>query len=107
MKKGFCTATLAMILLVLTSGAALAGWYPDRGMMYAGGYHMMGGGYMGWAMILLWILVLFALVSLVRWMLRLTDTKTGTPQPPLEILKQRLARGDIDIEEFERKRELL
>lgn len=106
MKNRFGAGILALMTLILSPGAALAGWFSNRGM-YAGGYHMMGGGYMGWTMILFWILVLFVLVSVIRWLLRLTSTEDSAPKPPLDILKQRLARGEIDIEEFEKKRQLL
>lgn len=104
MKKRFYSGILAGGFLILSGSSAFAAWGRDYGM--GPGSHMMGGGYMGWTMILFWILVLVLLVSLVRWVLGLADNR-GPRQTPLDILKERLARGDIDSEEFERKRQML
>ncbi len=56
---------------------------------------------------LFWIL----LIVVVVWALKATassDRKDGgTGKSPLEILQERLARGEIDEEEYERKRKLL
>ena len=56
---------------------------------------------------LFWIV----LIVVVVWALKATafsDRKDGeTGKSPLEILQERFARGEIDEEEFERKRKLL
>ena len=71
--------------------------------MFDGHGFGFGGGFM-W---LFWIL----LIIVVVWALKATafsDRKDGrTNQSPLEILQERFARGEIDEEEFERKRRLL
>ena len=61
---------------------------------------------------LFWGLVITALVLGIRWLIR-ADPR-GRRQPPgprsddpLEILRQRYARGEIDEEEFERRRRTL
>jgi len=102
MKKLIFSSLLAGGFLILSGGSAFAAW----GGGYGPGNHMMGVGYMGWTMILFWILVLVVLVSLIRWILGLADNRS-LRQAPLDILKERLARGDIDSEEFERKRQML
>ena len=57
-------------------------------------------------MILFWILIFLLLLGLIRWVLGLT--RSGAPErTPLEILKERLARGDIDLEEFKEKKQHL
>ena len=67
------------------------------------GGHGFGGGFM-W---LFWIL----LVVVVIWALKATafsnGKAAGMEKSPLEILKDRFARGEIDEEEFERKRKVL
>ena len=65
--------------------------------------HGFGGGFM-W---LFWIL----LIVVVVWALKATAFSNGKAErkdkSPLEILQERFARGEIDEEEFERKRKLL
>lgn len=60
----------------------------------------------GWMMIF-WAVLLIALIVLVVKAL-MNSGKENTGDTPMEILKRRYARGEIDKEEFEeRKRELL
>ena len=68
-----------------------------------GGYGM-GFGFGGFFMLLWWALIIVGIVALVKWL--------GHPHSPgsdkaLEILRERYARGEINDEEFQkRKREL-
>jgi len=70
------------------------------------GYNGFGGG---WMMIIWWILIIVAVVYLFRW---LAPTTAGWPgrkdknnsDSALDILKERYARGEIDKEEYERKK---
>lgn len=111
-----------LIQFVAAVGAALglmpsAAW--AQGPLGAGRYacwgpHMMGTGG-GWyamifgplLMLLFLALIIAAVVLLVRW---LGGLRHGTSQPgqtPLDILKERFARGEIDKEEFEERRRIL
>ena len=71
--------------------------------MFDGHGFGFGGGFM-W---LFWIL----LIVEIAWAVKATafpDRRNGgADKSPLEILQDRLARGEIDEEEFERKRKLL
>jgi len=81
---------------------------------------MMSGGVMGswgmgygvfgfFVMLFVWVLIAARIVVAIRWIFHGAVMKSPLRQEsPLEILKRRSARGDIDREEFvTRKRELL
>jgi len=69
-----------------------------------------GGWGMGWIglgvlhMVVFWGVVIFVIVMLVRW---LSDGSTNSPpsaKTPMDILRERYARGEIDHAEYERVR---
>lgn len=71
-------------------------------------------GFNGIFMILFWILVILAVAALIRWLALPPGTPSRTEREPkeegggshaLDILEERYARGEIDREEFLRKRE--
>jgi putative membrane protein len=73
---------------------------------------MWGWGHpMGWLwmvmMGLFWVVFIVAVIFLVRWLLLSTGGRGREllrEEPPLEILKKRYARGEIDKQEFEGKK---
>ena len=69
------------------------------------GDHWMFGGFM-W---LFWVAVIIGLVFLVKWIVQQgKPSEPKTNEDPLEILKKRYAKGEINQEEFEqKKRDLL
>lgn len=75
-------------------------------MMGNGGWNnMMGGwnglGLLGWIpMLLFWIILILGVVALFRY-LGGSGKTTRNDKTPLDILKERYARGDIDKKEFE------
>jgi len=76
-------------------------------MMYGYGYGMGIWMIVGWVITV--AVIVFALYGLIA-LLRKTDTRTMRSQPatPLDILKERLARGEINTDEYTRiKDELL
>jgi len=71
------------------------------------GYHHMMGGGMGIVMIIFWVVLIGAFVLLVSGAIngiRGSQQNDDDLQKPLEILKQRYARGEIDKAEYEDKR---
>ena len=85
---------------------------PMTGIM--GGDMMMGGG-MAWMMWLFWIPILVLIVGLVVLVVVLLARRPGgasqshlsTSETPMEILKRRLASGEIDSKQFRQmKRDL-
>jgi len=70
-----------------------------------------GGWGMGFGfMLLFWVLVAAGIVAVIRWALRLSDEGDRRPpreRTPLEIARERYARGEIGREEYEQlKRDL-
>ena len=65
-------------------------------------YHP-GWGWFGWSfMLLFWILLVIGILGVVRI---LGNERTRERRPsPVDILKERYARGEIDREEFEAKK---
>jgi putative membrane protein len=64
-----------------------------------------GMGFAGPFMILFWILVIVGIVVLVKWLVDQSSASKGTrDKSPLEILRERYARGEINREEFEQKK---
>ena len=69
--------------------------------MYEGHWFGFGGGFM-W---LFWILIILAIVLLIRGVSG--GQSTENRETPLEILKKRYARGEIDEEEYKNRRKEL
>ena len=84
-------------------------------MGYGWGWHDQSWGPGMWifavvAMIAFWSLVVFAIVMLVRHFSRPVGAPQGGGPPAdeaVQVLRQRFARGEIDEEEFQRRRALL
>ncbi|MFQ6032847.1 MAG: SHOCT domain-containing protein [Candidatus Zixiibacteriota bacterium] len=71
------------------------------------GHEEMMWGFGGWFMMVFWIVVIVGIVFLVKWLIQPGRTGGQAPQKeetPLDILKKRYARGEIDKEEFEQKK---
>ena len=82
-------------------------------MMGGGGNSMMGyggwGGFgLGWIfMAVFWILIILGVVALVRYLGGTKQNNVGKDKTPLNILKERYAKGKINKKEFEEmKKEL-
>ncbi len=55
-------------------------------------------------MLLFWALIILAIVVLVRYLSGSSSGKDRPERTPLDILKERYARGEIDKQEFEEKK---
>lgn len=108
--RNYLAATVPLLLL---PGAALAQapagsqWYPcGSGMMsWNGGWFAMIFGPL--FMILVPAVIIAAVVLLFRPWQRPGSPQTPPGQTPLDILKERFARGEIDKDEFEERRRVI
>lgn len=82
----------------------MMGWYNDG---------VGWGGWGGWimmslAMVVFWGLVIFAVVAIFRGTSK--DSERGdrvTHPDPMQILDERFARGEIDVDDYHARREVL
>lgn len=73
-------------------------------MMWSG-FEGMGWGWIGLGMLhmlLFWVLVILGIVALARW---LASASRSQRSRPIDILKERYARGELTREEFERMKQ--
>ena len=76
--------------------------------------HDMGnfGANMGWGMgfgwifmVLFWTLIILGIIAIVKWLSGGSVGNAGSPQKTaLDILKERYARGEIEQEEYQTKK---
>ena len=106
--KIFVTWALAILVLsnifispVLAQSGRYGNWHMGR--------WMSGGWGMGWFgmifMVIFWGLVIFGIVTFVKWVVQNPNKKghsgyTASPNA-MDILKERYAKGDITLDEFE------
>ena len=74
-------------------------------MMGFGGNNIMGGwngfGILGWVtMITFWLFLILGVIALIRYISGL-GRSSDKNKDPLDILRKRYARGEIDKKEFE------
>ena len=94
-------AALATLPFMVAEGIAQPA---ENGGWFMHPYMGWGGGLM---MILIWGAIIFLLFVLARSVNAMHGSLHHPPRTAIEILKERFARGEIDKEEFEEKRNIL
>ena len=87
------------------AGGIAGGGYYGHPMMWDEGFGFFGVG----MMVIFWGIVIFLVVLAVRWLSERGAGQDVGPAKPsaLDILKERLARGEIDPEEYRARRKAL
>ena len=103
MRKTFKIAVTAASLAASTAYADQRGdgaWGHDH-MMWGGGYGMFGG----LMMLVFWAVIIALIVVAARWF---SDGGSGRGQSDaMNILKERFAKGEIDEDEFKKRKTAL
>ncbi|MBI3114693.1 MAG: SHOCT domain-containing protein [Candidatus Harrisonbacteria bacterium] len=97
------------MMQTMMGGGMMGGWSSPSAFsnynnsMMGFGFAPLGG--FGWIfMVLWWALIIAGIVALVRWFANQPRVSRDGEKSPLEILKERYAKGEIDQNEFEEKK---
>jgi putative membrane protein len=98
---------IALVLLATSGAAHPALAQPDDGHWRMHDWMGWGGGmWLGPLWMLLWLAVIIAIiVALVRWLAPIESGTHTSPRLARDILDDRYARGEIDHDEYLKRRE--
>ncbi len=94
-------ALIVLVLALFGGGMLMGPW------MMGWGFYGFGGFWWWWIVVAtFWVLIIAGVVWLIVWLTRQGRAAAGGPErpTPLDILRERYARGEITREEYERMR---
>lgn len=101
--RGLTALSISLAATTAAQADSRGDWQGGYGQMFWGGGYGMFGGLM---MLVFWGVVIALIVLAVRWFSQ-DRNDTGPKADAMDILRERFARGEIDEEEFERRRKTL
>ncbi|MBI5077565.1 SHOCT domain-containing protein [Candidatus Falkowbacteria bacterium] len=97
------TGFMPMMQMMMGGWSSPTGSNQSNNSMMNFGFMPFGG--FGWIfMILWWVLIIAGIVALIKWLSGQSRGNHDHEKSPLEILKERYAKGEIDRKEFEEKK---
>ncbi|MDP2691287.1 MAG: SHOCT domain-containing protein [bacterium] len=102
-----CEPNATMPQSMMNGGMMENDWNSSALTHFSNPMSMMNFGFapFGWVfMILFWGLVIFGIVTLVKWSMNQNKGESKSDKSALEILKGRYAKGEINKKEFEEKK---
>lgn len=73
-------------------------------MMWNNDFNPMGYGFSFFFMMLFWLAIIVAIAVFVKWIFMQGNGGAKNAQTPLDIVRERYARGEIKRKEFEEKK---
>jgi len=97
------TGFMPMMQMMMGGWSSPPGSNQSNNSMMSFGFSPFGG--FGWIfMIFWWVLIIASIVALIKWLTNQSRSSPDHEKSPLEILKERYAKGEIDRKEFEDKK---
>ena len=97
------TGFMPMMQMMMGGWSSPPGSNQSNNFMMSFGFSPFGG--FGWIfMIFWWVLIIASIVALIKWLTNQSRSSPDHEKSPLEILKERYAKGEIDRKEFEDKK---
>src|SRR3989338_4327602 len=94
---------MPMMQMMMGGWSSPFGFNQSNNSMMNFGFTPFGG--FGWIfMILWWVLIIAGIVALIKWLMNQSHGTHNHEKSPIEILKERYAKGEIDKKEFEDKK---
>lgn len=92
-----------IIVLTLLLAPTIASAHGDDEIL---GHHMFGSGmWGGWIfMTIFWVIGITLFILFIKWIVDQGKRERSHDKSPLDVLKERYARGEIDKKEFEEKK---
>ena len=104
MLKSIAKSAIFVVLPTALAADAPAEWQGRYDhMMWGGGYGMVGG----LMMLLFWGVIIVLIVLATKWLIDNQSGGNRSRRDAIDILRERFASGEIDEEEFERRKKAL